>query len=237
MNLKTLKSWLKKNKNYLILSGIIILLVSWIAIREKTIVRQSERIEALNYDVFQKEIQRMKLDLRLKALQIGYDSISESRDSLKIVLDRKDRQLLALREKHKHLLDSISNIPPDSVYKNLGDMFPNTNNMPLLYPFSSSQIVPIYRTAISYSILNREYEVQGEVLNACKILNMNYESGEENLNTQIRNLKAQIGLADGQIADYEKEVKLLNRRVSKHGFWNKTLFTTTAIATGIAILK
>jgi len=230
-------AWLKKNKKYAILIVSVILVISWISFREITIVRQNKKIDALEFDNSKLFLERDKLSILLKLKQSEYNSIKSSNDSIKLVLVSKQEELEKLIAKHKKEIDSLMNIPPDTVYKRLGELYPNFDNSPLKYPFSSSQIIPIYKVSVSYPLLQQEYTLQNNVLLDCNNLNIGYEKGIVNLNGQISNLQSQVIKADKQIENYQKEIKIINRKVSRRSLWNKTLLITTGIATGIAILK
>jgi len=230
-------NWLKKNKKYVILVVSIILVVSWISFREVIIVQHNKKINDLEFDNSKLFLEKSNLNILLKLKQREYDSIKSSNDSIKLVLVNKQKELEKLIVKHKKEVDSLMNIPPDTVYKRLVELYPNFDNSPLKYPFSSSQIVPIYKISVSYPLLQQEYTLQGRVLEDCKNLNLGYEEGISNLNEQIGNLQSQVGKADKQISNYQKEIKIINKKVKTKSFWNKTLLITTGITTGIAILK
>jgi len=230
-------NWLKKNKKYIILTVVVILIVSWISFREVIIVQQNKKINALEFDNSKLSFERSNLSILLKLKQREYDFIKSSNDSIKFVLVNKQKELEKLIAKHKKEIDSLMNIPPDTVYKRLEEMYPNFDNSPLEYPFSSSQIIPIYKTSVSYPKLQQEFALQSNTLIDCNNLNIGYENGIVNLNEQIGNLQSQVGKADEQINNYQREIKIINRKVKTKSFWNKTLLITAGIATGIAILK
>jgi len=235
--LTKLLEWLKKNKKYVILVALILFAVVWISIREAVIKRQTKKIDQLEFANFALNRERMELSNKFKELQSDYEKLFVKNDSLKTLLETYKIALSKLIIKHKHTIDSLTNIPPDTVYKRLGLIYPNFDGSPLSYPFSASQIKPIYNTAVSYPLLSQEYTLQGKTLNTCLDLNRGYERAETNLKAQITNLQTNIGLCDQQVANYQSEVKILNRKVKNRGFWSKTMFATTIIATGIAILK
>jgi hypothetical protein len=229
--------WLKKNKKYVILVALILFAVVWISIREAVIKKQQRKIDQLEFANFALNRERMELSAKFKALQADYEKLFAKNDSMKLALSAKQKELRELQEKHKKQIDSLLNVPPDTIYKRLGLIFPNFDASPLEYPFSGSQIKPMYAIAISYPLLSQEYTLQGKTLNTCLDLNKGYEKSEANLKAQITNLQTNIGLCDQQVTNYQSEVKILNRRVKNRGFWSKTMFATTIIATGIAILK
>jgi hypothetical protein len=146
-------------------------------------------------------------------------------------------KLDVLIQKHKREIDSLTNIPADTVYKRLQVIYPNFDGSDLRFPFSESQIKPIYNTALSYPMLTKEYSLQGKTLNTCLDLNKNYENGILNLNSQVSNLQENIKKADEQIGSYKGKVDIMGRQLSKKTFWNRVFLITTGIAAGLAILK
>lgn len=228
---------IKIKKEYIILVAVVIIALSWIFIREGLIRRQEKKINDLEFNNLRLEKERADLVSSFKILQSDYEKLFFKNDSLSKVLKKMQKQLSELKEKHKAEIDSLLNIPPDTIYKRLQALYPNTSNYPLLYPFSSAQIKPIYSTAVSYSFLNSEYVLQGKTLNTCLDLNKGYEKSELNLKAQVSNLEKNISLCSQQVLNYDKEVLILKRKVKNRGFWNKVTLGTTLIATGIAILK
>jgi peptidoglycan hydrolase CwlO-like protein len=232
-----LSDFLKKNWKYILLILLVILAVTWLSIREGVIKRQTKKIAELEFDNFRINNDRQNLDLQLKKLQNEYDLIENSNDSLKTVLNKKQKELKDLIEKHKQEIADLTNIPTDTVYLRLGLLYPNYDASPVKYPFSGSQIKPIYATAISLDMVKEEYILQGKNLNSCLELNTGYEKGIVNLNSQISNLQENIGKADSQIKNYNTEIGVLKKQVRKKGFWNKTLIITSGVLAGIAIIK
>lgn len=221
----------------LILAALVLVAVTWIFIREAVIRKQAEKINALEFDNFAISKERDKLKDDILILKRDFLAIQDKNDSMKMALAQKQKELKYLQDKHKKEIDSLLNIPADTIYKRLQAFYINYDGLPLVYPFSSSQIIPIYRTAISYPLLSQEYTLQGKTLNTCLDLNKGYEKSEINLKAQISNLQTNIGLCDKQVGNYEAEVKLLKKKVKNRGFWSKTFFTTTLITTGMMIIK
>lgn len=235
--LQLLLEWCKKNWKYLLLVFLIIFAVIWIAIREAVIVKQTEKLDELRFENNRITLQRNDLEQQLTRKEAQYSVIEKANDSLKTVLTAKQKELKELKKKHQAEIDSLLSVPNDTIFVRLQPIYPNYDNSPLEYPFSGSQIRGIYKTAISYPLLTQEYELQGKNLASCLNLNTGYEAGIANLTDQVTNLKSQIGLCDEQVGNYQKEVKILDRKVKSRGFWRATFFTTTLIATSIAILK
>jgi len=231
--------WIKKNIKYFIMFFVAVLLVSVIGIKQCQVKHLTEKINSLEVTNFGLNQDRQTLELLLKGLQNEYDKIENSNDSLKGVLAKYQLELILLKKKHQKEIDSLLNvnIPNDTVYNRLGLIYPNFDGTILEYPFSGSQIRKIYSTAISYPMIQQEYTLQGKSLNTCLILNKGYETGIVNLNSQIVNLQDNINKADLQIKNYDKEVGILKRQISRKGFWNKAMIVATGVAVGIAVLK
>lgn len=228
-----MKNYLK----YVIPIALIIIGVIIFSIREKVIIRQAEKIASLEMSNFSLNLDRQTLELLLQKLRIDYSKIENTNDSLKGVLLNYQLDMINLKKRHEKDLAYLINIPPDTVYLRLQPLYPNHDNTPLQYPFSASQLRQIYSSAMSYGMIKQEYSLQTKSLNACLQLNDGFEIGIVNLNSQIGNLKENIKKADLQIVNYNKEVSLLNRKISTRGFWNRTLMIAGGIAVAIAVVK
>jgi len=235
--LELIKQWCKKNWKYLLLVALVIVLISWISIRETVIKRQTREIAELEFANTALEHQRSTLEIRLKILQSNYDSIEHSNDSMKLVLNQKEKELKEMRKRHEAIIDSLMKIPDDTIFTRLQYIYPNFNNTPLKYPFSGSQIRQVYNTALRLPMLEQEYNLQGKSLVTCKNLNTGYEKGIVNLENQIGNLQNNIKLADDQIGNYKKEVDILNNRIKKKGFWTRFWQVTALTSVVITALK
>ena len=239
INFKSILAFFLKNIKYVILVLLVLFGISYIAIRERKIVKLTEALTIVEVQNIGLRIEREDLQKELKVLQASYDKIKGSNDSMKLVLKAKQKELKDLQIQHKKEIDSLLNIsvPNDTVYVRLQPLFPNFDASPLDYKFSGSQIRQIYSTALSFPRLQSEYAVQGKSLNACITLNDGFEKGINNLNLQIGNLNDNIGKADKQIKNYETQVGLLNKQLKKGKFWGWVFKGTTIIAGTIAMLK
>jgi hypothetical protein len=235
--MKIIIDWLKKNYKYVIFVIIVLFAVIWISIREAVIKKQTRKIDNLEFNNFTLNQERDVLKLKISKLQNDYTEIQWLNDSMKFILVSKQKELQELKAKHKSQIAELLKVPNDTIYVRLQPLYPNYDNTPLQYPFSGTQIRQIYHTAISFPLLNTEYELQGKSLGDCINLNTGYESGIVNLNSQVLTLQENIDKADQQVVNYIKEVDILKKRISRKGFWNKTLFVTSVVATGIAIFK
>jgi peptidoglycan hydrolase CwlO-like protein len=229
--------FLKKYWKYALLILLIIIAISWSAIREGIIKRQTKKIVELEYDNIGIALDRNNLNIKLKKLQTNYNSIAWDNDSMKKVLAEKQKELKDLIVKHKKEIDELMNIPADTVFVRLQALYPNYDTSPVRFPFSATQIKPIYATSISFGMIKDEYSKQGENLKTCLSLNSGYESGIVNLNSQIGNLTENIKKADAQVGNYKSEIVILNKQVSRKSFWNRILWGISGISIGYAILK
>lgn len=235
--LQKLVQWLRKNWKYCVLALLAIFVVSWIALRESKISKQQRKINTLEAENKIIQIDRDKLSEALKILESKYGKIEASNDSLKRLLAKYQLDLIALKKKHKNEIDSLIQIPIDTVYVRLNEVYPNLDNSPLNYPFSGFQIRGIYNTAVQFPMLEAEYSLQGETLKTCLWLNEGYSEGIANLESQVENLKANIGKCDQQVNNYKSEIVILNKKVKNKTFWSRTLAVITLVTTGIAIMK
>lgn len=232
-----MKEYIKKYYKYLILIGAIIVLLLFLAIKNRTIRKQTERIVTIEQTNLAINSDRLDLQSQVIRLQIDYKSINTSNDSLKKVLAKYQFNLSNLKKKHALEIAELVKIPPDTVFLRLQALYPNYDSEPLKYPFSGFQVSQIYTGAISYNMLQTEYTLQGKSLESCLNLNTGYEKGIMNLNSQITGLQDNIGKADLQIKNYNKEVDILTKRVNQRAFWNKVLLGISIAAGGIAIIK
>jgi hypothetical protein len=235
--MKQVIDFLTKNiKTITIVLLVIIFLVYGIS-RERRIARISAELATLK--VIDDEIKkdRDSLNIQNKLLVIENKGIKHKIDSLKELLNRETIQLAIVIKKHKKEIDSLLNVPNDTIYVRLQPIYPNPAQEPLKYPFSGTQIRQIYTTAINYPMLQNEYGLQTGQLNTCFELNKKYEDSESNLWSQIDNLNKNISYADQQINNRDQQLKLTQKQLKRKTFWNWT-FKGAAVAIGVyAILK
>lgn len=235
--LQLIKDWLKKNYIFLLLVACIIGFVVYTGIRESFIVSQTKKMDKLVFENSTLTLDRQFLEQKIKRLQLQNGSIEKRNDSLKAVLSASKKQLAQMQEQHKKEIDSLLNVPNDTIFVRLQPLYPNYDTSPLIYPFSGSQIRQIYTTAISYPLLTQEFQLQGKALNVCTELNTGYESSISNLKGQVSLLEQDVSKCDEQVGNYKKQVIQLNKQVDRGKFLKRTFLTTTGIAALIAILK
>lgn len=159
------------------------------------------------------------------------------KQSLEASLKEKEDYLAYITNKHEKEIDSLMKVPADTIYKRLFAIYPNSNNDLLRFPFSQSQIVPIYSTALRLPRLQYEYDVQSGLLVTCKQLNKKHEEIEGNYLDQISNLKTQISVCDSQIGIKDEQLKVTQKQLKKKSFWNWIYKGTTIIFGTIAAVK
>ncbi len=232
-----IKEWIKKHYSYVILFFIVVAAIFYVSITQAVIKHQAKKIAELETENQFIGKERTDLKAQLQILQGEYNKIQLSNDSLKAELAKQKKALSDLIEEHQHVLDSISQIPPDTVYKNLNVIYPNFDGSDQRFPFSASQIIPMYRTAIELPLIKDEYALQGKSLQTCMNLTSGYESAISNLQSQVGNLQNNVKLADDQINNYKREIVIVNNRLAKKGFWIRIWQVAAITSAGIAILK
>lgn len=235
--LKTLLDFLKKNWKYTVLIIAVIAISVRGCIRDKIIISQAKKLVEIGIINIGIENDRQTLEIQLKKLQSEYDKINTSNDSLKLVLKAKQKQLKDMEVQHQKEIAELLDVPADTIYIRLQSIYPNYDCGETKFPFSASQIKPIYSTALELPRLKDEYVLQGKTLKSCFDLNNGFELANKNLTDQIGNLKTDVEKADEQIKNYKAQEIILNDQVSKNKFWKRTLLITTGILTGVVILK
>lgn len=237
ITIKTLFDFVKKNWKYTVLVIAVLVISIRGCVRDKIITSQAAKIAELGVINFGLENDRQTLEIQLKILKNNYEKISASNDSMKLVLKAKQKELKDLQIQHTAEIADLLNVPIDSVFSKLQYIYPNYDGNSLRFPFSESQIRPIYSTALQLPRLQSEYSLQGKTLKSCLDLNDGFEKGTLNLNAQIINLTENIGKADKQIEGYKANEVILKRQVNNNRFWKRALLVTSGVLTGIVILK
>jgi hypothetical protein len=231
--------FIKKNIKYIILALLILTGILYVVFRERKIVNLTKALVITEQSNISLKIERENLTKALLILQDGYDKQKNANDSMKLVLGAKQKELKDLQAKHKREIDSLLNvsIPNDTIYVRLGVLYPNFDAGTLDYPFGGSQIRQIYSTAILFPRVQSEYALQGKSLKSCLDLNDGFELNIQNLNEQVKNLKANIGLCDTQIGNYQKQNTALNKQIKQKVFWGWIWKGSTIFLGTLAILK
>jgi len=219
---------LKKIKLNNTLIVIVLILLSWIFLREMKIDRIGKNYKALDSLLYVTRNEREVIQIKAVRLQ-------RERDSLQLVLDSANKQLLTKKEelyflklKHQREIDSLldENIPVDTIYIRAGYMYPNDGGA-LEFPFSGSQVRQIYSVGLQYPRIASEYKLQSSLLNSCFSVNAQHAVMESNLNSQISNLNDDIMLANKEISIQASQMSFLQKKVRQKSFWNIVLEITT----------
>lgn len=229
--------FLKKNAKYLIILLVAIAVIVYSVIRESRIITMTEEKVKLELRIDELQNQRQALVDENEALIQEKEKISREKDFILLIKEQQEKELEKIKIKHKKEIDSLLNIPDDTVYVRLQPIYPNYDNNPLKYPFSGSQIRQIYTTAISYPMLQKEYSLQSTLLTTCNTLNKTYEASEANYKAQVDNLNKQISNCDQQIGLKDSQLKITQRQLNKKTFWNWTQKGLIVVITTIAIFK
>ncbi len=235
--LKRFFTWLKGNWKLVAFGLILGLLIGRSIVREIVITAQTKKIEKLESRINVLDQDRQFLEKQLIDLNLQFNEIVKLNDSMKVALMQKQKELEDMEQKHKKELDSLMSVPPDTIYKKLNILYPNFDGSEQRFPFSQSQIIPIYRTTLSYPMVIEEFKVQRKALETCTSLNTGYESGITNLKSQILNLESNVKKADEQIKNYKTQIVVLNNRDSRKSFWNRFLVTSNIVFAAVAVLK
>lgn len=164
------------------------------------------------------------------------DSVNIERqlnDSMKLELGVKDLLLADLKLKHKKELEELKKIPPDTVYKRLQALYPNVDALPQKYPFSSSQIVPIYSTSIYSQQLQSEYNLLDATYKDCRNLTTGLTREIVLLDSTNINLRRAVVIGDIAINSLVISNSSLKADNKKLKTWTKI---TAAVGTIFAII-
>lgn len=230
-------NFLKKNWKYILGLLVVILIIGYTVIRELRIVAVAEEKLKLELRINELETQRDQIIAENSNLIKENKQITHEKDSIIVMKDRLEKDMQVLKKKHKHQIDSLLNIPDDTVFVRLQPIFPNYDGDPLKYPFSGSQIRQIYTTAISYPMIQQEYGLQAKQLLTCNSLNKKYEESEVNYKAQVENLNKQIGNCDTQLGIKDTQIKKSQKQLNRKTFWNWTQKGGLVIIATLFILK
>lgn len=237
INLKTILSYLKLNWKYAVLIIAVIAISARGCIRDKIITSQAAKLAEIGVINIGLENDRYVLEMQLKKLSDDYDKIKSGNDSMKLALKAKQKELKDLQAQHEQEVSDLLNVPPDTIYFRLQNIYPNYAGSDLKFPFSIEQIKPIYSVSLQFPRLQQEFVVQGKTLKSCLDLNDGFEKGTINLNARITNLTENIGKADKQIEGYKANEVILNKQVSNNKFWKKTLLIVSGVLGVLVIAK
>jgi hypothetical protein len=215
-----LKGFVQKNLASLILTAIILILLFFVGNRQANLVKKAAEMSSLQtqFDGLWREREGLKLEIEYLSEKNG--KLRENIDSIKAVQEQDKKLLSETIKRHEREIDSLLNVPSDTVYVRLQPIYPNIGQEPLIYPFSGSQIKQIYHTAISYPRLVDEYSAQTKILQDCEVLNGQHELVEKNYGEQVALLKTNIEKCDEQISLKESQIKIMEKESQNKNFWN-----------------
>jgi hypothetical protein len=204
---------------------------------ERQFIKTSADLVALQ--IADQALQRNRDSLQVYNIRLREENkrIQHEKDSIKILQSRQKAYLAYVIKKHKQEIDSLLNVPNDTVYVRLQPIYPNPEEEPLIYPFSGTQIRQIYSTALSYPRLQKEYYLQGNILIGCGELNKKYEASETNYKVQIENMNKNIVACDQQLGIRDQELGITQKQLRQKTFWGWVFKGTTIIFGTIAVLK
>jgi len=234
---KTIIDFLKKNAKYFSILLITIVVIGYVVIREFRIITMTEEKLKLELRIDELQGQRQALVDENSLLIKEKEKIAREKDSIILIQEKQRKELEQLKIKHKKEIDSLLNIPDDTVYVRLQPIFPNYDNQPLIYPFSGNQIRQIYNTALSYPMLEKEYGLQSNLLLTCNNLNKKFEASEANYKAQVDNLNKQISNCDQQAGLKDSQLKITQKQLNRKTFWNWTQKGLIVAIGTIAIIK
>jgi len=230
-----MKEFITKNLAKIVLIGVIAILMFFIYNRQSRLIVAESRLASLQTKFENIQNDRDILETEFNGLYATNKKLKKEIDSIKVVQDKDNKYFEYVISKHKAEIDSLLDIPNDTVYSRLQPIYPNPEHNPLLYPFSGNQIRQIYSTAISYPRLQYEYSLQSKILEDCETLNKKYELSEENYKVQVENLTTSIDMCDSQIALKEDQLSITRKQIKNKSFWNWT-YKGLVIAMGAIII-
>jgi hypothetical protein len=196
-------------------------------------VRDAESVSqhlAQQVDSIQKD--REKLADSLSILETRLKAQIISNDSLQALRVKTDEKLASLRVEHAILLEKIKNIPPDTAFKALNEVYDFGDTLPRPYPFNAPQVKSMYSTWISdlqqkeqNSLLQKSYLDCGNLLNGLSKEN-------ELLVSVVTITKEDNKLLSSQNVIYKTSNEDLSKKYSSSQKWN-TIWKGTAAVLGL----
>ena len=153
-------------------------------------------------------------------------------DSLRIAEQKSRARYERLLVKHREVLDSIKNIPPDTAFKALNQVYDFGDTLPRPYPFNAPQVKSMYATFISdlqqkeqNSYLQKSYTDCGNLLNGLSKEN-------EILKSVVVITKEDNKLLSSQNVIYKTVNEDLSKKYSSSQKWN-TIWKGVAAVLGL----
>lgn len=230
-----MKEFVKNHLSQIILTAIIFVFILMVSIGQNRLSKQKSEFAVLQSEYDRLWDDRENLKTNLDFLEKRNEKLSNDIDSIKTVQARDKKELQLIIERHKAEIDSLLDVPDDTVYVRLQPIYPNNGQQPLSYPFSGTQIRQIYSVAISYPRLQEEYSAQTKVLGDCGTLNDKYAASIENYKQQTENLAKNIDLCDAQIKTKEDQLFIAEKQNKSKSFWN-WIYKGSLVVLGVVAL-
>lgn len=229
--------FLKKNIMTIGLVVIVFVFIGMFACDRQRLIGLTQELTTLNNDYNSLKEDRDLLKLQRDSLENQNKSLAHQKDLLKSELRRKESYLAYIEKKHEQEIDSLMNVPADTVYSRLQAIYPNSDNSLMRFPFSQSQIIPIYSNTLRLPRLQKQYDMQSDMLFTCNELNKKYQDIENNYKSQVDNLKRDIGACNSQLGIRDEQLKLTEKQLNRKSFWNWVFKGTTIIFGTLAAVK
>lgn len=153
-------------------------------------------------------------------------------DSLRKERLKTEKQLVILRAKHKEILDSLKNIPPDTAFKALNEVYDFGDTLPRPYPFNAPQVKSMYVTYISNM---QQIELNSNLLKSnidCGNLLNGLSKENEILNSVVTITKEDNKMLSSQNVIYKTSNEDLSKKYSSSQRWN-TIWKGVAAVLGL----
>jgi hypothetical protein len=196
-------------------------------------VRDAESVSqhlAQQVDSIQKDREKLAESLAQKEKEL--QTQAGLNDELRLEYEGTLKKFENLRSKHYDLLDSLKNIPPDTAFKALNEVYDFGDTLPRPYPFNAPQVKSMYSTWISdlqqkeqNSLLQKSYLDCGNLLNGLSKEN-------ELLVSVVAITKEDNKLLSSQNVIYKTANEDLSKKYSSSQKWN-TIWKGVAAVLGL----
>ena len=241
--LQQILEYLKVNKDkikkYLIYTLVLFLILS-ISVnscqnkRSKEIKKENKELKE------ERKIYYAKLDsidVLLKDRQQQTNILQLRSDSLKKVYYSLKSQMAVKEKEYQDKIKDLTNIPPDTIYKNILVYNPNINNDLLKYPFGSTQIRNIYGEHISLLYNEGLVKDLNKSLDLCNGDNNVKSSIILEKDSQLKLLNEKIKLNDNLITNLTDQNKVLDKSYKSERIWKKVWQVVSGIEGGLLIYQ
>lgn len=228
-----------KIKKYIIY-GLLVFLILSISVnscqnkKNKEIKKSNKELK----DERQKYIAKFdSLDVLYKNRQKTIELLEKQSDSLKMAYNSLKSHMEVKEKEYQDKIKDLTNVPPDTIYKNILVYNPNINNDLLKYPFGSTQIRNIYGEHISLIYTKGLVVDLTKSLDICSIDNKVKSSIILNKDDQLKLLDEKIKLNDNLITNLTDQNKVLDKSYKSERRWKQVWQGATVIAGGLFIYQ